>query len=422
MKISLRILFIFFLIHTVSSSTAQRIALLEVILRKEDTSNLIIPLQTNLDELTTLTDSSLELLQVEGSMKTPVPFQVYSNTKRWLCWTIKNTKANKGKIVFELNKKTADQSQQKKHVSINIKDSTVIISSGTSDLLHYVFGTFMPSTGDISKDSLFSKSGFIHPLNTPHLQALTRVSPPDHFHHYGLWNAWTHVLFEGDTIDTWNLAYKKGTVKFNNLLSVTEGPVFAEYTALDNVIAYLQGSEKNMLNEIQTVRVYVPDPLDDYYIVNISEEINCASESPVLLKEYSYSGLGWRATELWNRNNSEVLTSEGKTRPAADGSTARWCMVQGKLGNDYGGAVMMSYPANFNHPEPLRISPENIFDRGDMFANFSPTKNKDWFLLPGKTYLLRYQFLVFNNQCSKEKAEAAWQHFAHPPAIIIKPS
>jgi hypothetical protein len=28
-----------------------------------------------------------------------------------------------------------------------------------------------------------------------------RVQAPDHSHHYGLWNPWTKVLFEGDTVD-----------------------------------------------------------------------------------------------------------------------------------------------------------------------------------------------------------------------------
>ena len=46
---------------------------------------------------------------------------------------------------------------------------------------------------------------------------------------------------------------------------------------------------------------------------------------------------------------------------------------------DYGGAVMMSYPANYNHPEPLRIWPEDS-NGGEMFAMFAPTKTKDWLL------------------------------------------
>ncbi len=97
---------------------------------------------------------------------------------------------------------------------------------------------------------------------------------------------------------------------------------------------------------------------------------------------------------------------------STDGTNGKWCIVQGALDNDYGGAVMMSYPANYNHPEPMRIWPENSNRVGEMFAMFAPTKNKDWLLNPGKTYTLKYRFVVFNGKFSKEKADAAWQYFA----------
>src|SRR5690606_6279179 len=117
--------------------------------------------------------------------------------------------------------------------------------------------------------------------------------------------------------------------------------------------------------------------------------------------------------------NSETLTSEGKVRKDADGTKARWVILQGSLDQDYGGAVMMSYPTNFNHPEPLRIWPEKTNDRGDVFANFSPTKDKDWALQPGQNYVLKYRLLVFNGKFTKEQAEAAWQHLAYGPKISI---
>ncbi len=68
------------------------------------------------------------------------------------------------------------------------------------------------------------------------------------------------------------------------------------------------------MNELQTVRVYKPEANHDYYIVDITIDLNCASESPVRILEYRYAGLGWRATEKWNKDNSEVITSEGKNR------------------------------------------------------------------------------------------------------------
>ncbi|HEU5145388.1 MAG TPA: DUF6807 family protein, partial [Chryseosolibacter sp.] len=162
-----------------------------------------------------------------------------------------------------------------------------------------------------------------------------------------------------------------------------------------------------------------PKENSNYYIADITVQLNCPG-SAVRLLEYRYGGLGWRATENWTKENSQVLTSEGKTRKDADGSTARWCIVEGILGGTNAGAVMMSYPANYNHPEPLRIWPENANrNRGDMFANFSPTKNMDWQLEPGKNYVLKYRFIVFDGALTKEQAEAGWQYFAQPPVVTV---
>ena len=101
--------------------------------------------------------------------------------------------------------------------------------------------------------------------------------------------------------------------------------LFSEFTALqEHVVFKKDGSEKVALNELQTVRVYQPDANNDYYIVDITSKMSCATESPLLIVAYRYGGLGWRATEYWDKNNSEMLTSEGKTRDNTDNTKAKW--------------------------------------------------------------------------------------------------
>ncbi|MFZ9660692.1 MAG: DUF6807 family protein, partial [Chitinophagaceae bacterium] len=198
-------------------------------------------------------------------------------------------------------------------------------------------------------------------------------------------------------------------------------PVFAEYKVLHEHVVFKGRKKKKQkiaLNEEQTVRVYRPSQNNDYYIVDLTSEMTCGTEKPFLIVAYRYAGLGWRATELWDKNNSEVFTSENKNRDNADNSKARWVTVQGTLKDDFGGAVILSHPENYNHPEPLRIwDKEANGGRGDMFTNFAPTKDKDWLLKPGKTYVLKYRFVVFNGKFDASKAESAWKSFA----VAIKP-
>ena len=307
---------------------------------------------------------------------------------------------------------SAQQVKAKGPGSIKIKvDSALTISSKGQPLLTYQFKTIYPPPGI---DTNYKRSGFIHPLYAPHGQVLTNIQPKDHYHHYGIWNPWTHTFFEGDTVDFWNIKGHQGTVRFVKFTSQKSNSQYSEYTALHaHVVFKKDGGEKVALNEWQTVRVYDPANNKDQYIVDITSKMSCASQSPLLIVAYRYGGLGWRATEFWDKDNSEMLTSEGKTRENTDNTKAKWIIVHGSLpGNDEGGIVMLSHPSNYNHPEPLRIWDKKANGgRGDVFANFAPTKDKDWLLEPGKIYTLKYRLVVFNGKFDAEKAESTWKAF-----------
>lgn len=392
----------------------QTIATFEVEL-SQPSAGMVVPAQTNLGAVTSMDVTQLTLWQIRNNSSVPIQFQVSRAGKdRMIHWLIDPEGEKETKFRYELRKGNSS-GKAKAEMNIIEADGALNIRSGNQDLLRYQFAHADPPAG---VDPAYGRSGFIHPLWSPRGQVLTRIQPPDHYHHYGIWNPWTHVLFEGDTLDFWNLNKKEATVRFAKLLGRTDGPVFSEYEVLHQHVVLKSNQEKVALNEVQSVRVY--EPSQNYYIADFTFRLSCAGKSPFRILAYRYAGLGWRTTEKWNNKNSEVLTSEGKSRKDADGSTARWCLVQGEIDDQYAGALMMSFPQNYNHPEPLRIWPENQYDRGDMFANFSPTKTRDWELKPGEEYTLRYRFIVFNDRLGAEKAEGAWQNYASQAKIIVK--
>lgn len=404
-----------FFIFTMSVS-AQKIATLTVPINNTSGS-FHVPVSVSLDDITVLPDSMLSLFEITDGDRRSVAYQIEHGQDREMHWLLSPNKKGQKKRerVFELVK--GKPTVVEDAVQVLDQNGALLIQSSGNNLLRYVYKTHYPPEG---VDSAYKRSGFIHPFWTPNGQELTRIDPPDHYHHFGLWNPWTRVLFDGDTVDFWNIRDGKGTVRFAHLISRNQGAIYGDYQTVHEHIAFKKdGSEKTALNEVQSVRIYKPDTEDDYYIMDITVELDCASASPVILQEYRYGGLGWRATEAWNDDNSEVLTSEGNTRKNADGTKARWVIVQGSLGADYGGALMMSYPINYNHPEPLRIWPEGTNGRGDVFANFSPTKDRDWPLYPGNTYVQKYRFLVYNGEMDEQRAEEAWQQYAHPPKVAV---
>ncbi|WP_245802790.1 DUF6807 domain-containing protein [Cyclobacterium lianum] len=393
---------------------AQKIARIAV--EMPVSSKYAYPVSISLDPVTHTADSLLTMMEVTEKGAEQIPFQIDHMGERTLHWVVKPAMGAGMLRTFELHRKPSGSASGS--LTVRQTDKALIIAKGAKDLWQYNHATVHPPEG---ADPAYARSGFVHPMWSPSGKSLTRIQPPDHYHHYGLWNPWTRAEYKGETIDFWNLKEKQGTVRFANFVSKTHGPVFAGYKVLHEHLVLQNRSEPEVaMREIQGTRIFALDEADSYYLADISILLNPASDHPVTLKEYRYGSLGWRATEKWNRDNSEVITSEGLNRKAADGSLARWCIVQGEIDEDYASVVMMSFPANYNHPEPLRIWPEDIYDRGDMYANFAPTKNMDWDLAPGKTYLLNYRFLVSSEKISPEDAEAAWQQFANSPKITIQ--
>ncbi|MFO7935534.1 MAG: DUF6807 family protein, partial [Bacteroidales bacterium] len=138
---------------------------------------------------------------------------------------------------------------------------------------------------------------------------------------------------------------------------------------------------------------------------------------------YRYGGgIGFRATEKWHKDNSTVLTSEGKNRLNADGTKARWCIVEGESVSEEerSGILFMGHTSNRAFPEPMRVWPVDANrGRGDVFFEFCPIRHKDWKLDKGRDYTLKYRLLVFDGSLSAEEAEMHWQGFANPPRVEI---
>jgi hypothetical protein len=382
---------------------AQRIATLTV-------SNVFaerVPAYIDLDKLTSQPDSLISLIQVKQNHKKAVPFQVEHGYHRFLWWVPqKNT-------VYKL---VAGKGQEHPAlVDIKKDNGELLITNNGKPLLQYNFKTVYPPQG---VDSVFKRSGFIHPLWSPAGIVLTRISPPDHRHHFGVWNPWTKVLFEGKEVDFWNLYKKEGTVRFAKFLDEEEGQIFAGFRALqEHVVLNDPHGEKVAMNEVWDVRAF---PVNDkMWICDFTAALTCATNSPVTLQEYRYGGFGFRATGEWNDDNSKVLTSANKTRKDTDASTARWCMIDGDIKSGHSGVLFMSYPSNYNFPEPMRVWPEKMNKRGDVFFSFSPTRNKDWPLVPGESYVLKYRMLIYDGTITKERAEAEWKSFANPPQVKI---
>jgi hypothetical protein len=216
-------------------------------------------------------------------------------------------------------------------------------------------------------------------------------------------------------VDFWNLGDGQGRVQFAEYLELTEEKDCAGFRVLQEHVYYpKEDEEKVAINEVWDVRV--SKPADHVYIADLTTTLNCPLEGGILLEAYRYGGgLGFRATPRWGTDNSSVITSEGKTRKDADGTQARWVIVEGESSVPEGrsGILFLSHPSNRAHPEPMRMWPPNQYDgKANVFFEFCPIRHQEWKLEQGKDYILKYRMVVFDGQMDNPSAEAYWNGFA----------
>jgi hypothetical protein len=399
------------------STTAQELLKFEVL--AGNTDRLDCPVSLSVDQLNYNTDSlKLALFETTGKTETPVAFQLETASGGRISFILKGPTPRNTTRAFVLRKSLTPE-VFKPGISAVQKDGALGLFSGDKPILSYQVETVNPPKG---VSPLFKRSAFLHPVYSPGGEVLTRIQAPDHYHHYGIWNPWTLTFIGKREVDFWNLYKGQGTVRFAGLVSQAEGPVFTGFKSLQQHIDFgAPGGDAIAMNELFEVRVWNLDNLR--YLFDYTSTLNTPLDSGILLAAYRYGGgIGWRATEKWTRDNSSVMTSEGKDRKEADGSNARWCVVEGESATKEGrsGILFLSYPANRMHPEPMRVWPLDANEgRGDMYFEFCPIRHRDWKIEKGSNYTLRYRLVIFDGKMTAEEAENYWQAFANPPEVVV---
>ena len=360
-------------------------------------------------------DGQLQLIHISNGERRRILVQIVPGYHPRLFWIVNQASADEI-LTYELVR--TDVSFDDTSIQVESDEQKLLIRKDGKNVLQYNTAVIYPPEGI---DDIYKRSGFIHPLWSPTEAVLTRIQPPDHYHHYGIWGPWTKTHIADREIDFWNLAKGHGTVRFGGLLSIVEGAVFSGFKALQEHVDFgAAGSDKTAINEILDIRVW---NVLDVWLLDYTITLNCPKDS-IMLDAYRYGGgIGFRAVESWTNKNVRVLTSEGKTRIDADGSMARWCDVSGESEEGRrSGIVFMSHPNNRRHPEPMRIWPENANQgRGDMFFEFCPIRHDSWPLAPGQDYVLKYRLMVYDESSDAQTAERVWQDFAHPPEVKLAP-
>lgn len=377
------------------------------------------PVSFGLDGITIVDSLSYQLVEKVSGKMVEKPFQIEPGYVSQLWFILDGTTpAGKAREYF-LYKNTNHHFDNK--ITAEVNKTGIILRNNGTEILNYQTAVHYPPA---KVDTAYKRSGFLHPVMTPSGNVLTRIDAPDHYHHFGIWNPWTKVKIRNHVTDFWNLGSKQGTVRFAGINSTVNGPVYGGFSIRQEHIDF-QGKkpEELTMNEVWDVRAWNVEPVAGIkaWLVDLSTFLSVEGDSTITFEAYRYAGgIGIRATAEWNKDNSNVLTSEGRTRKTADGSHARWADVNGAF-KDKGqsGITFFSHPTNRAHPEPMRVWPESQNGTGDVYFEFCPTRFTDWALNPGNIYRLKYRMLIYDGKIDKTVADRIWNDFAYPPAVKV---
>jgi len=263
----------------------------------------------------------------------------------------------------------------------------------------------------------FLPSAFLHPLRTPAGFEWTAIMPGDHVHHLGLWWPWKYIKVDDQVYNCWELQAGEGAHYAVGSKVLTSGPD-ALVWKLQNEIRIRKPGEnagppvKDGITAIhETVHLRIARHGEDANAFDIAIR-QSAGDKPVSIEKNHYSGFSWRGPVAWNRDNSEMTTSENHNRDQANGTEGRWVLVTGPAAEGASASVlMMSAAADIaGTPELLRVWDSGMY-HGTPFVNFNPVQNQPHLLdddHPAVSHR-QYRVIAADRILTAADAEAEWQ-------------
>ena len=208
---------------------------------------------------TVVNDSvSLQLFELVKGKESEVPCQFENGVSPRLWWILSGTTAAGARREYVLYR--TENVSYKPTVVVENTGDLLKLKKNNLPVLDYQVTLVYPPDG---VDTMYKRNAFIHPLYSPSGNILTRINPPDHYHHVGIWNPWTKVKIRDHVTDFWNLYTHQGTVRFAGINSTINGPVYGGFNVLQEHVDF-QGKrpEEITINEVWDVRVWNTDPVE----------------------------------------------------------------------------------------------------------------------------------------------------------------
>ena len=262
--------------------------------------------------------------------------------------------------------------------------------------------------------SYYRRSGFIHPLYSPAGKVMTDDFPSTHAHQHGIFHSWTNTTFKKQHVDFWNQQQHTGTVQFKELISVKEGPVYAEIRTRQEYLSLQFGI---VLTEEWVIKIY---PFADNFLFDLNLVQTNITADTLFLNQYLYGGMAFRGSREWDhfnkkyfKNNWNILTSEGLHDSLANHSAVRWVTAYGNIDGVMCAATVFNHSSNFRYPQKIRVHP-------DMpYWVYAPMVDGAFFIAPGEKYSASYRYYISSAPPDELFLQRIHENWISPPMVSV---
>lgn len=292
-------------------------------------------------------------------------------------------------------------------------ESNIEIHSGDRSLLRY--NKVSPPAPE-GIDSVYQRSGFLHPVCTPAGKIVTASFPFDHPHQQGVFSAWVRTTYDGRKIDFWNLAKKTGCVAHQSVVNT-----FSNQQRTGFVVELVHRSEQVPPIEVLSERWEITAvPTDGTYdCFDLRTRQRALTGIPLKVENYHYGGVAIRGPVSWltakgadarsatedDREAAGFINSLGSNRLNENHQRPNWVTMWGMSEGHPVSITVLCGRSSFRSPQSTRLHPTK------PYFCFCPCVESGFIIDQQHPYVAQYRFLMTDAKPGVQWLQQRWQEF-----------
>ena len=265
-------------------------------------------------------------------------------------------------------------------------------------------------------DSVYHRSGCLHPVCTPKGRIVTAMFPFDHPHQHGIFSAWVKTKYAGQDIDFWNMAGRTGRVLHERVDST-----FQKDQAVGFVVDLIHRAETkpqiDVLRERWKITIYPTD--GSYRCFDLQTVQSALTEKPLTVSKNRYGGVAVRGPTRWLtekdpgavaqpdlvREQTGFLNNLGSNRVTGNHQKSKWVALWGNIEGEPVSITVLCHKDNLRAPQTARLHPTK------PYFCFSPCVDAKFVIDREHPYQATYRFLVADTQPNANWLTEQWDRW-----------